>query len=557
MPPAPPVRAPVRAQLLAALGRESFDVLVIGGGITGCGIARDAALRGLRTALVEKNDFASGTSSRSSRLVHGGVRYLEHGHLHLVFEASAERRRLLRLAPHLVRPLEFVWPVYAGARVPQWKLSAGLALYDALALFRNVARHRRLDASGVAEREPALRREGLRGGARYFDAATDDARLTLANAIGALEAGAVVVNHAELRAVRRTNGTVESASVTDTSSEGAATFDVRARVIVNAAGPWSDVVQRILEPERDGTPTVRGSKGVHIALPRERIGNREAITLLSPTDGRVMFVLPAGPQGEQAIVGTTDTYTTSSPDDVHATEEDIAYLLDAANFFFPSARLTRTDVVSSWAGIRPLMADDDSQHPAGASREHAVTRSSSGVVTITGGKLTTYRVMAADVLNEVARSLGQRIGVSPTRGAALPGGDRRDLETLIAEATAAIRDRAIARHLVLAHGSRWVRVWKVAQSRSDGADRLVPALPYTVGELLYSAHSELACSLGDLLIRRMHIAFETSDHGRDIAPRVAMLIAPLFRWSHTRREAEIRAYYDELARVFAVESDGG
>src|SRR5690348_4974836 len=173
--------SPDRGALLQRLGREAFDVLIVGGGITGCGIARDAALRGLRVALVEKDDFASGTSSRSSRLIHGGVRYLEHGHLHLVFEASAERRRLLRLAPHLVRPLAFTWPVYTGARMAMWKLAAGLTLYDALALFRNVAPHRRLSRRGVLDAEPRLRADGLRGGAMYHDAATDDARLTLAN----------------------------------------------------------------------------------------------------------------------------------------------------------------------------------------------------------------------------------------------------------------------------------------------------------------------------------------------------------------------------------------
>src|SRR4051812_24696760 len=185
-----------RASSFAALGTRVFDILVIGGGITGCGIARDAALRGLHVALVEKGDFASGTSSRSSRLIHGGVRYLEHGHLHLVFESSAERRRLLRLAPHLVRPLRFTWPVYDGARIPRWKLGAGLMLYDMLALFRNVGRHRRLSRRGVLELEPAVRSDGLVGGASYYDAATNDARLTLANAIAAHEAGATVLNHA-------------------------------------------------------------------------------------------------------------------------------------------------------------------------------------------------------------------------------------------------------------------------------------------------------------------------------------------------------------------------
>src|SRR5690242_1148753 len=194
---------------------EDVDMIVIGGGITGCGIARDAAVRGLRVVLLEMNDFASGTSSRSSRLIHGGVRYLEHGYLHLVFEASAERRRLLRLAPHLVRPLEFLWPVYAGARVPRWKLQAGLTLYDALALFRNVGTHRRLTAHQIEVREPALKREGLLGGARYFDAATDDARLTLANAIGAAEAGAVVVNHAVVHELTTDAGVASGARVRD------------------------------------------------------------------------------------------------------------------------------------------------------------------------------------------------------------------------------------------------------------------------------------------------------------------------------------------------------
>src|SRR5499426_3552546 len=242
-----------RAQQFEALSNTAFDLLVIGGGITGCGIARDAALRGLRTALVEKDDFASGTSSRSSRLVHGGIRYLEHGHLHLVFEASAERRRLLRLAPHLVRPLEFVWPVYAGARIPRWKLSAGLTLYDALSLFRNVGRHRRMSREAVLAQEPSLKSEGLVGGASYFDAATDDARLTLANAMGASEAGAVVLNHAPVVEVTTKDGVATGAVVEDRFAPRR--LAVSAAVIVTATGPW-------------GT-AVRGSKGAHIAVPRD------------------------------------------------------------------------------------------------------------------------------------------------------------------------------------------------------------------------------------------------------------------------------------------------
>lgn len=227
---APP--PPSRAERLRALATDSFDVLIIGGGVTGAGSARDAALRGLKVALVEREDFASGTSSRSSRLIHGGLRYLEHGHLGLVFESSIERQRLLRLAPHLVRPLAFIWPVYAGARVPRWKLNAGLMLYDALSLFRNVKGYRRLNARQVHAAEPGLRTDHLKGGARYYDAATDDARLTLANAVGASEAGAVVLNHASVKGLVLEQGQARAATVVDHLTGEEVT--VRARVIVNA-----------------------------------------------------------------------------------------------------------------------------------------------------------------------------------------------------------------------------------------------------------------------------------------------------------------------------------
>ena len=537
--------------MLDALAREHFDVLVVGGGITGCGIARDAALRGLRVALVEKDDFASGTSSRSSRLIHGGLRYLEHGHLHLVFEASAERRRLLRLAPHLVRPLEFVWPVYAGARVPRWKLSAGLALYDALSLFRNVSPHQRLNTTETLQREPMLRRDGLRGGARYFDAGTDDARLTLANAIGAVEAGAVVANHAALRELHWHNDAVDRASVEDRLT--GSRIDVRARVVVNATGPWSDAVRRLMEP---GAPPadahLRGSKGVHIAVPRTRLGNGGALTLLSPSDGRVMFVLPGGPDGEQAIIGTTETETAASPDEVRASAADITYLLDSANEFFPQAHLTRADVMSSWAGIRPLIARNGDA--GSASREHEVLAAAHGIVSITGGKLTTYRVMADDVLREVAPMLRHRLtSPSPTRSQVLPGGDV-DARQAESEATNAIGDAALARHLVRSYGSRWRAAWHLI-NEDDGAERLDASLPYRFGEIRYAIRFELAFTLGDLLIRRTHLAFETRDHGREAARRLVPLVASELDWNHEQRSAALDEYESEAARLFGVEAN--
>ncbi len=509
-----------RAERFSALENRTFDLLVIGGGITGCGIAREAALSGLTVALVEKGDFASGTSSRSSRLIHGGVRYLEHGHLHLVFESSHERRSLLRLAPHLVRPLAFTWPVYEGARIPRWKLGAGLWLYDLLALFRNVGRHHRLSRAAVLEREPRLAPDGLRGGAAYFDAATNDARLTLANAIGAAEAGAVVLNHAAASAFVMEAGRVRGATIRDTLRSREAT--VHAAVVVNATGPWSDDVLRM---DQSTQPAVRGSKGAHIAVPRERLGNRSAVTLLSPTDGRVFFALPAG---EQAIVGTTDTYTSSTPDDVRATNEDVRYLLDAANAFFPSAKLRPDDVVSAWAGIRPLLpapSASSSASPGAVSREHAITTSAHGLVSITGGKLTTFRVMAHDVLATVFARLGQR---APARAASwlpLPGGDVRSMPDLSSSAIDATGDTALGTHLAESYGSRWPLVWKEIQA-DDGRERLLNERPYTIGELRYCARHEMGETLGDLLIRRTHIAFETHDHGRDAAARAIAALGP-------------------------------
>src|SRR5687767_9333615 len=314
---APPVadRAAWRERVRRRLQLEAFDVAVIGGGITGAGIARDAAMRGLRVALLEARDFASGTSSRSSRLVHGGVRYLEHGHLHLVFESSRERRILLSIAPHLVRPLPFTWPVYRNARVSRFRLSLGLGLYDALSMFRNVARHERLSRDQVLEREPQLRADQLVGGARYHDASTDDARLTLANVVSAVEAGAAVLNRAAVTGFELVGGRARGIRHHDAITGD--DFTVRAKTIVNASGPWSDDV-RAME-SRIEQQTVAGSRGAHIAVPRTRVGNREAVTMLHPADGRVLFTLPAG---DETIIGTTETPTGAGDRESRASNED-------------------------------------------------------------------------------------------------------------------------------------------------------------------------------------------------------------------------------------------
>ncbi|MDY7230311.1 glycerol-3-phosphate dehydrogenase [Hyalangium rubrum] len=546
-PPPPP--AP-RAERLRALAAEPFDLLIIGGGVAGAGAARDAALRGLRVALVEREDFASGTSSRSSRLIHGGVRYLEHGHLGLVFESSIERMRLLRLAPHLVRPLAFTWPVYKGARIPRWKLNAGLMLYDALALFRNVKSHQSLSIRQVLAAEPLVLSEGLTGGARYYDAATDDARLTFANALGASEAGAVVLNHASVRQLLLEEGKAVGALVVDHLS--GQEVAVRARALVNATGPWSDEIRKLDSHSNREAPAVRGSKGVHISVPRERIGNNEALTLLSPKDGRVMFVLPAG---THAIIGTTESATRAHPAEVRASETDVEYLLASANAFFPQAHLTRADVVSAWAGIRPLVAKGygGAGDAGSASREHAIDVSPSGVIAISGGKLTTYRVMARDVVNAVERQLGLARRKAPTDTLPLPGGDMRSLAAEMESARAITGNADVAHHLVRAYGSRWPQVWRLAAEDAALAQPLAEGLPYLRAEAAYGVSHELVHTLADLLIRRLKVAFETRDLGLAAARVAAEVMAPRLGWDAEETRRQLEAYARHAVRLFGVD----
>jgi glycerol-3-phosphate dehydrogenase len=537
-----PLSPATRESNLSVLGEEQFDVLVIGAGITGAGVAREAAMRGMRVALVEKDDFASGTSSRSSRLVHGGIRYLEHGELHLVYEASRERRILLRIAPHLVRPLRFLWPVFEKARIPRWKLRAGFLLYDALALFRNIANHRSLDRRAVLEKEPALRQVGLEGGVTYFDAATDDIRLTIANVRAAAEAGAVVVNHVEVRSMSKEGSLVNGVHAEDLV--GGRSIQVSARTVVNATGPWSDTVRRLANPH--APPTVRGTKGVHVAIPQSRIGNNGALTLLSPIDGRVVFILPAG---HLTIVGTTDSDYSGPPDEVLPTAADITYLLRTANSYFPSAHLVAADVVSAWAGIRPLVSDGAGA-PGSVSREHAVHWTAPGMLSVSGGKLTTYRSMAEDVVDEIARSVGTPVTHALTHRVPLPGGDMRSFEEESRRARETIGIPDVAHHLVSAYGGEWRDVWALVESDNALVGRVSPDLPYIAAEIHWTIEQEMALTLADILMRRLHVAFETHDHGMSAAPAVARVAAPLLGWTRERIESELAKYGRDVMGVF-------
>jgi glycerol-3-phosphate dehydrogenase len=549
-----PFSPAARAAHLRALRGERFDLLVVGGGITGAGVALDAATRGLRTALVEAGDFAEGTSSRSSRLIHGGLRYLETGDFRLVFEALAERRRLLELASHLVRPLPFLFPLYRSGPVPFRKLQAGMWLYDLLSLFRGVRRHRMLRHRAVLAAEPRLLREGLVGGAEYFDASVDDARLTLAVARGAHHAGAAVVPHAAVTGfVRDAEGTVRGVRLRDalTGEE----FEARADVVVNATGPWSDELRRLADPA--AVPRLRPTKGVHVVLERERVGNAGALIFPSPVDGRTMFVLP---WGDFTYVGTTDTDYSGPPADADATEWDVEYLLRSANALFPDARLEPADVLSTWTGVRPLLAppaDGEGVSEGATSREHEIWRDPGGLVTVAGGKLTTYRVMAAQTVDFAVKQLRRERPVdavdSITAELHLPGAPIEPWESFAARfgraAEEAGLDAAAAEHLARAYGEDGGEVLAAVRAEPALGEPLLPGLPYLWAEIPHVTGREMALTLEDVLRRRLHVFYEARDGGLSVARSVAerMAAVPGLGWDAAEVGRQVDAYRAAVA----------
>ncbi len=518
---------------------------MIGGGITGAGIARDSAMRGLRTVLVEQNDLGSGTSSRSSRLVHGGLRYLETGDLRLVLEANQERRVLLRIAPHLVWPLAFIFPVHRGDRVTLWRLAAGMWLYDLLALFRNVRTHRMLGKRAVLEAEPMLRERGLVGGARFYDAQCDDARLVLATARSAIHHGALVANYTGVIALERAAGRVVGAQVEDRLTGERATL--RASVVVNATGPWADRV-RALE-DAGAAPLLRPTKGIHVVVDRSRIDHREGIIFTSPIDGRVLFILP---WGQLSYIGTTDTEANEPPDRLGSTADEIVYLLRSANARFPNARLSLEDVKATWAGLRPLLAEQNGLSPSSRTREHAVVQGSGGMITVVGGKLTTYRVMAREVVNRATRELRFREGrarrsEARTEEEPLPGGEAADLS--------AFRERGLeigvlpesVEHLLRHYGTEAAGIFNLGNTDRHLLRRLLPPHPAIEAEVLHCVRRELAQTVEDVLVRRLHLYYEHAERGIPCARRVAELMGGEKGWDEARIAHEA-ARYEELAR---------
>lgn len=549
-----------RAECIRRLRAEPFEVVVMGGGITGAAAARDAASRGLRTALVEARDFGEGTSSRSSRLIHGGLRYLEQFELDLVFEASRERRTLLRIAPHMVRPLEFLFPLYREGRVGRLTMTAGMWLYDALSLFRNIERHQMLSEGDVLWREPTLSPEGLLGGARYFDAQVDDARLVLATVRSAVEMGAAAANRLAAEILVE-EGRARGVRVRDAEAGGASEWEIRASVVVNATGPWSD--ETALEAGISREPLLRPTRGTHIHVRRDRIGHQRALIFESALDGRIMFVLP---WGDLTLIGTTDEDYEGAPEEVRPTGGDVSYLLDSTNRLFPEARLTAEDVISAWAGLRPLVAGEAGEDEDEVSREHVILEEIPGLVTIAGGKLTSHRAMAEEIIDRVVESLAAGGAAEPAPSATadrpLPGGDFESFEDLLGSlekrAEAIGLDPSVLSPMAEAYGTEAEEVLDLAAERPDLCERVVADRPNIAAEILYSVREEMPVHVEDVAFRRTRLALETEDFAAGVA-RIAEIMKEELEWDAISEEMEVEraGAVRQRNEIFRAELEAG
>ena len=532
-----------REDALRALGAAELDVLVVGGGVVGCGTALDAVTRGLSTGLVEQRDFASGTSSRSSKLIHGGLRYLEMLDFGLVKEALEERGLLLtRLAPHLVRPVPFLYPLthrvwerpYAGA---------GLALYDAMAMAGKydvgVPRHKHLTRRAALRLAPDLRADALVGAIRYYDAQVDDARHTVTVARTAAGQGAHVASRTKVVAFLREGERVTGATVVDL--ETGRSFDVRARVVVNAAGVWTNDIQQLVGGR--GALKVQASKGIHLVVPRDRI--RSETGLIVRTEKSVLFVIP---WGRHWIIGTTDTPWDLDKAHPAASRSDIDYLLGHVNAVLKEP-LRHEDVEGVYAGLRPL-ASGESEPTSRISREHTVVAPVPGLVMIAGGKYTTYRVMARDAVDAAVHSLGGAVPASVTDVVRLAGAD--GFETRTNQRLSLARDSGLhpARidHLLGRYGGLIDEIIALVADRPDLARPLPGAEDYLRAEVVYAVSHEGARHLDDVLTRRTRISIETFDRGIAAARPAAELMAGELAWDGARLDDEVDHY---LRRVEA------
>lgn len=537
-----------RPEALARAERDGVELLVIGGGITGAGVLRDAASRGMRALLVERDDFASGTSSRSSKMIHGGMRYIGEGQLALTRQACRERDLLVRHNPHLVQRIPFLFPAYEDSKLPLWQVRTALWVYSALANFRRSSRFRMLDPEEVAAFSPDLCQEGLRGAGLFWDAQVDDARLVLETLRSARELGGEAVNHAEVvEFLRAEDGRLRGARVRD--SLRGRTHEIRAESLVNAAGPGVERLRGLDRPVSQ--PELRPAKGIHLVIPRRRIQAEGAITF-EASDRRHVFLAP---WGEVAMLGTTDRFSDEIDEPV-VTIDEVHYLLAAANAAFPRAALTTNDLRSVFAGVRPLLAPRDAtQPPSSVSREHRLYEDPSGLISMAGGKLTTYRAMGEEIVDRILRrwprARRRRFGASRT--ASLPlrqaSFDAPQFEAELVARFGLAPWRAS--HLVRTYGSDaepLLRAVPPEWREPIGASRFVYA------EIPWSFEHESPAGLCDLLERRMRMAIFAEGQGLPELARIAAIAGEALGWDEEHRREEAAAYVTAVRHRYQIQA---
>jgi glycerol-3-phosphate dehydrogenase len=531
-----------RTAALSALATEDFDILVIGGGVNGAGVALDAVSRGLKVALVESHDYAAGTSSRSSKLIHGGLRYLEQYDFKLVREALHERELMVSTqCPHLVKPVSFLYPLTEKVKERTY-VGAGLALYDALRGFkRALPSHKHLTGKTIANISPSLRQDIITGAIRYFDAQVDDARHTMMIARTAARHGAVMATCVRVDNLVRSGKKVVGVVATDLKSGKSLT--ISAKVTIMCAGVWSDELHK----KFDLTPgySVAMSKGVHIVVPQSAIHSQDGIIL--KTEVSVLFLIP---WGDKWIVGTTDTPYEGDREKPLATQEDVQYLLDQANRVL-EPKLRAEDILGVFAGLRPLVANNSKSATTKLSREHTVDHPAPGFVSLAGGKYTTYRVMAKDAVDLAALDLRRIVSDSVTEKLPLIGADgyfalKQQVSKIANESNL---PEATVQHLLDRYGSLISEVLEIIESDPTMGERLIPDLPYIKAEIVHAASHEGALSVEDVLLRRTRISFEASDGGLSVADEVAQLIRNVLAWNIDDCKESVQSF----AQVIAAE----
>jgi glycerol-3-phosphate dehydrogenase len=536
-----------RSTSLQRLGSEEFDIVVVGGGITGAGVALDAAARGLSVALLERDDFASGTSSKSSKLIHGGLRYLQQGDVRLVYEALRERKRLRRNAPHLVHVLPFMIPILTKDGVVSKKIARALGsamwMYDLTGGWRIGKLHRRLSAKKAFAHLPTMEQKKLASAYLYYDAEADDARLCLTVLKTAADNGAAIANRCRVDSIQSSSRTSHEVSVTDTLT--GSSFVVKAKCVVSAAGVWADDVRSL--DENTHPDTIRPAKGVHLTVPWDKVRNDIAVVIPVPRDRRSLFVVPWISNGDGTYkftyIGTTDTDYKGPVDDPQCTKDDIEYVLAALNASV-TTNVTVDDVTAVWSGLRPLVKTDDSSAKAGRtadlSRRHKVFTSDNGVITVTGGKLTTYREMAEDAVDEACDILGRKASCKTKRLSLRGANGKRSQSTVLDQ------------HLDGRFGSDATHLRQLMNDNPTLAEELVPGLPYLKCEAVYAVTHEMATTLDDILTRRTRARLLDRRACKTVAPAVADLVAPYLKWDNAARDSNLAHFIDECAREDAA-----